>query len=579
MTKRLKIAMVGVVGLIFGGFLAVAPLELSTQLRRGTASQLYRIGLDSSAKSVWKFAAWTGDDVARANLAILEYRDFEVQHPDRPWDLWHKQYSRTDRALSFARADRGVHFYNRAILRLTFGDSSDWTASAVKMLHSAQREGDVAAGIAADAYAQSEDFDVLRAALADRSNPFVARANAHVRSSVDAFCEGIVYQRQAAEAGYQWAMVEFGELLVNGMYARCPDRSSGQERASVGGTTAGRDLTEYPMDKGRAEEDYQEGKILLRKAADLGSKHAILLLLRCGGIHLDNRNCQLRSPSEIPSLYERAIDEDLESHTASPQYRLNEDGALELNIWQLSNGEFSRDQEPITNAANYLVGSMHAQGIELPLDLEKAKHYLDKVPEDLSRGHGNLMPDFKKIEAASMALAADYFPGGRQSSGGSDAAIKLLLAEGLVGPVTALDTFQNKELYNDKFLSEFKSKKFGGLLKFELPEVEFEFRSIASGVMDSMNEEGQQTRRISKEGALLEIARAVGGGNWTFLKTLTLNEGSIVGHKSQILVTFDPGNIRVTSMEKGKSVLIPKEQIAEAQSWFLENMQRADLAQ
>ncbi len=174
MAKGLKIALVAMFCLIFSGFLAVAPIEFSTQLRRSAAAQLYRIGFDSSARAIWKFAAWTGDAGARANLAILEYGDFEIQHPNRPFRLWYEQFVKIDRTLAFINTDRDAHFYNRAILRLTFANNPEWMVSAVKMLRSAQNEGNGVAGKAADAYDQSKDIYAIRSVLADNGDPVAA---------------------------------------------------------------------------------------------------------------------------------------------------------------------------------------------------------------------------------------------------------------------------------------------------------------------------------------------------------------------------------------------------------------------
>ena len=174
MAKRLQIALVAIVWLIFGGFIAVAPFEFSKHLRRSAAVQLYRNGFDASARAVWRLAEWTGDTGARANLAILEYRDFQIQHPNRPFRLWYEQYMKTDETLALIKAERGAHFYNRAIIRLTFEHKPEWLASAIKMLRAAQNEGNEVAGRAADAYAKSEDIYALRNVLAENGDPVAA---------------------------------------------------------------------------------------------------------------------------------------------------------------------------------------------------------------------------------------------------------------------------------------------------------------------------------------------------------------------------------------------------------------------
>lgn len=554
---------------------SVAPYGPSISLRRNMAAFFYEHEYDQAAVFVWKSLRNNGDDIAVSNLAALDYwsyfRPETYDHEKR-----RENYLKADKALYEISLRTSVAEFNRAIIRLYGGVDSEWFKSGVEFMKRAAKMGHPIAALAVQRFEETKSDTEFYRVLADNGDPFASYSVAFdLFADLDARCDSIPYYRKAADAGIQEAMVEYGEYLVRATFVYCKKLASGANGGITAETVPSSDKDQVQV---RFDQDYQEGKALLRKAAGMGNRRAIIDLLNCHGTYVVERPCRLREISEIASLYDRAVDESLDNYTSPPRNRLNEDGALELNIWHIVNGGNPHLQVSLTDAANHTLGLMHVVGSELPLDLDKAKYYFNKVPDSYSHDPRDLMPVFKNNEQEIKAIAAKFFPNGNVESDIKNVELRKLLVDGVIDRITIFDIFENEELYKYDILSLTKRHNLRSIFKFNENFSASDFSMISSELMDFVDVKEDQTRSVSKDKLMIRICQAINNGNSILERMLLLSDGSIIDQRSHVIVTFDSENIRVTSLTKGKTVSIPKKYIIEAKSWTPEDVRRTYLA-
>jgi TPR repeat protein len=563
------------------GFLAVAmcvvlfaamPFESSIALRRNVATFFYEHEFDRGAVFLWQTMATDGDRVSDSNLIAYDYWNaFKDETFD--WDRRLDNYIKADRRLYGMFSKTPEAMFNRAVLRAYGGKSSEWFQKSVEYMKRAAAEGHPIAIEAVNAFEANGEASEFYRVLADHGDPISAYSAAVYMPDKDGgLCRSLQYFRQAAHARLPVAMVYLGESLIDGKYLSCkrgPD--TGADTATpeasdnvIAEVRARTSLKKIPDDQIAA--NYLEGRELLRDAARLGVKAAILDILKCYGSAGKRDECALRTSEELMSWYD--LGAGAQPQGTAPRSRINANGALELNVWLVGDREAALKIPSLLDEINETIALKYLTGSELPIDLNKANSYFEKMSDAAKSQPGEKMAMFFQNERELRLIVEEFFSGNTQELASANTHMERDFADGSIRRISPFDVLNG----GDQLKYVLRDRKSAQSSKIYICDGGYLYRwltGISRPIMDAISvvEHARLEHKYDKN-QILSALNGLNDSESAFLKSVeNADNVMIFGSSGEYVLEIRKDEILVTISAKGKTAVIPKKFIQEARSW------------